>query len=103
MVEGLDLVEVEGATKRLVKNLNCREDVRVTGVASSKNLKRGDGLADRVTLLPINRSVAAAVVEAILGSRCTMEINQDFETGVSSPDNRLVQNSQLSLDVWVAI
>lgn len=32
-----------------------------------------------------------------------MKINQDFEIGVSSPDDRLVQDRQLSLDVWVAI
>lgn len=66
LVEGLDLVKVEGATKRLVEDLNCRDGVGVSGVALSENLKRGDRLVDRITLLPINGSKAAAVVEAIL-------------------------------------
>lgn len=66
LVEGLELVEVEGATKRLVEELNRRDDVSISGVALSEILKRGDGLADRITLLPPNGSVASAVVEAIL-------------------------------------
>ena len=103
LVEGLKLVEVDGATKRLVEDLNCRDGVGISGVALGENLKCGDRLGNRIALLPINGSEAAAVVETILRSRCAMKINQDFKTGVSSPDNRLVQERQLSLDVWVAI
>ena len=66
LVKGPDLVKIEGATKRLVEEFDCRHDVSVVGVTLSKILKRGDGLADCITLLPINRSVAAAIVEAIL-------------------------------------
>lgn len=66
LVKGLEVVEVEGATKRLVEKLDCRDDVSVVGVALSEVLKRGDRLADRITLLPINGSVAAAIVETIL-------------------------------------
>lgn len=66
LVEGPDLVEVESGSHRLVEEFDCRDDVGVGGVALSEYLKRGDSLADRITLLPINSSVAAAVVEAIL-------------------------------------
>ena len=66
LVEGLEVVEVEVGTKRFVEKLDCRDDVSVAGVALCEILKRGKCLADRITLLPINRSVAAAVVEAIL-------------------------------------
>ena len=66
LVEGLDLVEVEGAAERFVEKFDCRDDVGVARVALSEFLKCGDSLADRVALLPIDRSVAAAVVEAVL-------------------------------------
>ena len=66
LVEGLDPVEIEGAAKRFVEKFDCRDDVGVGRVALSEFLKCGHGLADRIALLPINRSVAAAVVEAIL-------------------------------------
>lgn len=66
LIEGLELVEVDGATKRLVEEFNCRDGVCISRVALSEDLKRGERLADRIALLPINRSEAAAVVEAIL-------------------------------------
>ena len=66
LVEGLELVEIEGATERFVEELYGRDDVSVAGVAFSEVLKRGACLANAITLLPINRSVAAAIVEAIL-------------------------------------
>ncbi len=103
LVKGLEIAEVERATKRLVEELDCRYDVSIVGVALSEVLKRGDCLADRITLLPIDRSIAAAVVEAILRSRRSMKIQQDFEISVSSPADSLIQDIQLSLDIWVAI
>ena len=66
LVEGLELVKVEGATERLIEELDCRDDVCVAGVVLSEHLKCGDGLADGITLLPINGPVAAAVIEAVL-------------------------------------
>ena len=66
LVEGFERVEVDDATKRLVEELDCRDDIGVTGVVLSERLKRGDGLVDRITLQPTNRSGAAAIVEAIL-------------------------------------
>ncbi len=66
LVEGLEVVKVEVGTKRFIEKLDCRDDVSVAGVALCEIIKCGECLADRITLLPINRSVAAAVVEAIL-------------------------------------
>lgn len=66
LVESLDLVEIEGAAERFVEELYCRDDVSVPGVALSEILKRGECLANGITLLPINISVAAAIVETIL-------------------------------------
>lgn len=74
LIEGLELVEVEGATKRLVQELDCRDDVSVVRVVLSEVLKRSERLADRITLLPINRPIAATIVEAILRSRRSMKI-----------------------------
>ena len=103
LVEGLKLVEVERATKRLIEELNCRDDVSVAGIVLSEILKRGDGLVNRISLLPIHRPVAATVVEAILRSRRSMKIKQDFEISSSSPANGLIQDIQLALDVRVAL
>ena len=66
LIESLEVVKVEGATKRLVEELDCRDHVGVPRVALSEVLKRGDRLADRVALLPVNRPIATTVVEAIL-------------------------------------
>lgn len=66
LVEILELVEIEGAAKRFIEELYCRDDVSVPGVALSEVLKRGECLANGITLLPINSSVAAAIIETIL-------------------------------------
>ena len=66
LVEGFDLVEIEVGTERFIEELDGRDDVGVARVMLGEALKCGDGLADRVALLPINRAVTATVVEAIL-------------------------------------
>ena len=48
LIKALDLVEVQGATKRFVEELDCRNDVGVARVALSKILERGDGLANGI-------------------------------------------------------
>ena len=103
LVETLDLLEVEGATQRLVQELDCRDNVGVARVALGEVLDCGDGLAHCISLLPIDGSVAAAVVEAVLRPRCSMEIKQNLEIGISSPADCLIQDIQLPLDVRVAI
>lgn len=103
LIKGLELIEVEGATKRLVEELDCRDNVSVASVALSEVLKRGQCLANCITLLPINRPVAPTVVEAILRPRCSMKIEDYVKSSISSPLNSLIQDWQLSLDVWVAI
>ena len=103
LVEALELGEVEGETKRLVQELDCRDNIGVASVAFGEILNRGDRLAHCITLLPIDGSVAAAIVETILGSWCSMEIEQDLEIGISSPADSLIQDIQLPLDVGVAI
>ena len=65
-VEGLDLVHIEGVTKWFVEELDCRNGISVAGVALREVLNRGDCLVDGIALLPIDRSIAAAIVEAIL-------------------------------------
>ena len=69
----------------------------------SEVFNRGDCLADGIALLPIDRSIAAAVVEAILGSRRSVKVEQDLEVRVSGPANSLIQDIQLSLDVGLTI
>ena len=103
LIEGLELIKVEGATKGLVEELDGRDDVSVASVALSEVLKRGQCLANRITLLPINRPIAPAVVEAILRARCSMKIEYYMKSGIPSPLNSLIQDWQLSLDVWVTI
>lgn len=66
LVERLDLVEIEGAAERFIEELYGRDDVSVPGVAFSEILKRGECLANAITLLPSNSSVTAAIVETIL-------------------------------------
>lgn len=66
LVEILDPVEIKGAAERFIEELYCRDDVSVPGVALSEILERGECLANAITLLPSNISVAAAVVETVL-------------------------------------
>ena len=66
LVERLDLVKIEGTAKGFIEEFDGRDDVGVARVTLSEVLECGDGLADRVALLPINVSVAAAIVEAVL-------------------------------------
>ena len=103
LVESLKLVQVEGVTKRLIQEFDCRDHIGVARVAFGEVLDRGDGLAHGITLLPIDGSAAAAIVETVLGSWCSMEIEQDLEIGISSPADRLIQDVQLPLDVGLAI
>ena len=48
LIKAFDLVEVQGATKRFVEELDCGDDVSVARVALSKILKRGDRLANGI-------------------------------------------------------
>lgn len=68
MVEGLHAVEVEREAEGFVKKLDGGNDVRVSGVAESEVLEGRDCLGDRVALLPIDGTVAAGIVEPILGA-----------------------------------
>lgn len=65
-VEGFDLVHVEGVTEWFIEELDCRNDVSVAGITLSEVLNCGDCLVDGIALLPVDRSIAAAIVEAIL-------------------------------------
>lgn len=103
LVEAFQLVEIERATERLVEQLDCRDYVSVAGVTRSEILKRGERLADGIALLPIHRAVAAAIVEAILRSRRSVQIEQNFEVSTSSPADSLIQDIQLSLDVRITV
>ena len=65
-IKGFDFVKVKGRAEGLIKKLDGRHDISIAFVAGCKGLNGVDGLLDGIALLPINRAVAAGVVEAIL-------------------------------------
>lgn len=70
VVEFLDGVEVQRKAERLVQKLYGSDHVGVGGVALSKTTDSVEGLGDGVPPLPVDRTVTATVIEAVLRARC---------------------------------
>ena len=70
VVELLDQIEVQRVAERLVKKLNRCHHIGIGGIALSETAYGIEGLADGITLLPLDRAEAATVVESVLRSRC---------------------------------
>ena len=60
-------------------------------------------MGDGVALLPVDGTVATAVVEAVLRARCAVEIEHDLETCASGPADGLIEDFQLALDIRVTL
>ena len=103
LVVAEDIVEVEIGAERLVEELDCGYDVCVAGVALREVLNCSDGLLDCVALLPIDGTVATAVVETVLRAGCAMKIKHNLETRATGPLDGLIKDIQLALDIGVTL
>ena len=103
LVVGEDFIEVEIRAERLVEEFDHGYDVCVAGVALGEVFDGGDGLGDGVALLPVDGTVATAVVEAVLRARCAVEVEHDLETCASGPADGLIKDFQLTLDIRVTL
>ena len=77
--------------------------IAAIGVVVCNILDRSDGLGDCVPLLPADGAVFAGVVETVLASWCTMEVDHHFESSTTCPPNCIVEDWNLPLYVRVAI
>ena len=103
LVVGEDFVEVEVGAEGLVEEFDHGYDVCVGGVALGEVFDGGDGLGDGVALLPVDGTVASAVVETVLRARCAVEIEHYLETCASGPADGLIKDFQLALDIGVTL
>lgn len=103
LVVGEDFIEVEIRAEGLVKEFDHGYDVCVGGIALGEVFDCCDGLGDGGAGLPVDRAVAAAVVEAVLGAGGAVEVEHDFETCAAGPADGLIEDFQLALDVGVTL
>ena len=103
LVVGEDFVQIEIGAERLVEEFDCGYDVCVVGVALREILDCSDCLLDRIALLPIDRTVATAVVEPVLRARCAVKIEHNLETCASGPADGLIEDIQLALNIRVTL
>ena len=54
-------------------------------------------------MLPIDGTVASAVIETVLRARCAVKIEHNLQTCASSPGDGLIKDSQLALDIRVTL
>ena len=90
VVEVLDAVEIEDGSERLVQELNDCDHVAVTRVVLCDVLDCGDGLSNRIPLLPVHGAIFAGVVEAVLATWCTVEVDHDLEPSTTRPADGIV-------------
>ena len=62
-----------------------------------------DGLSNSIPLLPVHGAISARVVEAVLTTWCTVEVDHDLQPSSARPADGIVENRDLTLYVRVAI
>ena len=87
----------------LVQQLDSNNDVLVLlpSVLIGDPLDDGASIRDGVALIPANCAVVSAVVEPILGARCSMKIDPNFQACLPSPANCIVDVLCGPLDIWI--
>ena len=74
LIKCLDLVKIERAPEGFVEEFDSGDDISIRGVSLSKVLNGCDRLGYGITLLPVDGTIAAAVVKSILTAGCWSKV-----------------------------